>query len=262
MSDAGPQVEAPGSEAPKRASLLFRSEMFRDPMVRYMTYAALGLVVVFLATVAGALMSGVFAPTGPRSAAERQLLTAADVVKRGAVGAAWAPYIDALVATGDLGSARAALGQARATVASTTAPVPALDLSESRLLTAEGRFGDAVEAANKAQEGFQWDLDRRIAEGGDVGKAARQTGLAAGYYEAAMIKGAAYVQLRRFADAVKAYDVYIKAKPTAADILVDRGNAKAEMGDKAGAEKDFREALKYVPYDEEAKAGLSRIGAK
>jgi Flp pilus assembly protein TadD len=54
--------------------------------------------------------------------------------------------------------------------------------------------------------------------------------------------------------------VYIAKHASAADILVDRGNAKIGMGDKAGAEKDFREALRYVPYDEEAKAGLKKIG--
>ena len=74
------------------------------------------------------------------------------------------------------------------------------------------------------------------------------------------MKAQALVELGRWKDAVAAFDIYIRENRTASDILIDRGNAKAELKDKAGAEKDFREALRYVPYDEEAKAGLKRIG--
>ena len=57
------------------------------------------------------------------------------------------------------------------------------------------------------------------------------------------------------------FDLYLNAHRTASDILIDRGNAKIQLKDKKGAEADFRAALKYVPYDEQAKAGLKKIGA-
>jgi hypothetical protein len=48
--------------------------------------------------------------------------------------------------------------------------------------------------------------------------------------------------------------------PTASDVFVDRGYAKIELKDNAGAEKDFRTALRFVPYDQQAKDGLKKIG--
>jgi tetratricopeptide (TPR) repeat protein len=139
-------------------------------------------------------------------------------------------------------------------------PVSDLDLAEARLLREETRYADAVEAAGKAMKGYQAEYDAAVARGAAGATPAVKPALEAGYYEAALVKAYAYVDLRRFSDAVPMFDLYIKQFPTASDILVDRGNAKADMKDKAGAEKDFREALRYVPYDEEAKAGLKRIG--
>jgi tetratricopeptide (TPR) repeat protein len=261
MSDVGPRSKkAPARSAPKRASGLLESGIFRDPLVRGMTYVALGIVVLFLATVVGALSTGVFSPTGPRTAAERELMIAAATVQaQGAKGEAWAPYINALVAAGDLGPARVALGQARASVPG-TAPVPGIDLAEARLLTAEGRDADAADAAGTAMKGYKAEFDAKVAKSKSATTQTVRPMLAADYYNAALVKAYAYVALRKFGDAVPLFDIYIKVYPTSSDILVDRGNAKAELKDKAGAEKDFREALRFVPYDEEAKAGLKRIG--
>ena len=261
MSDVGKTEQDTPKEKPQRSAPdRPQSGIFRDPAVRLMAYGAAGLVILFLVTVIGALITGVTAPTGPRTVAERDLMVASDQVNQGAVGEAYAPYINALTGTGDLGQARVVLAQARASIVGTM-PFTALDLSEARLLTAEKKYSEAAAMADKAMKGYQAQYDKAIAQGGKAATQARQLGRAAGFYESVLVKAYAYVNLRRYGDAVKAFDIYIKARPTAADILVDRGNAKAEMKDKAGAEKDFREALKYVPYDTEAKAGLKKIGA-
>ena len=102
--------------------------------------------------------------------------------------------------------------------------------------------------------------EARLAKGGKIAAAAKEAGYGDDYYNSALLKAQALVQLGRWKEAVEAYDVFIRVNPTAADILIDRGNAKAVLKDKAGAEKDFREALRFVPYDEEAKAGLKKIG--
>jgi tetratricopeptide (TPR) repeat protein len=261
MSDVGPTEQStPSKDVKQRAPSLFERGIFRDPLVMYMAYAAAGLVILFLATVVGALATGVIAPTGPRTAAERQLLIASEQVSQGAVGEAWAPYVDALVATGDLAQARVALAQGRASFDGTST-LSDLDLSEARLLSAEGRYADAAEMAATAMKGFKAPYDRRIAAGGDMAIQAEAAGPEAAYYDAALVQAYAYVELKRFGDAVAAFDIFIGGNPTAADVLVDRGNAKVAAKDKAGAEKDFRAALKYVPYDAEAKAGLKKIGA-
>jgi tetratricopeptide (TPR) repeat protein len=261
MSDVGQKGKAvPGGRAPERAPGFFESGIFRDPVVRYMTYAAAGLVILFLVTVVGALATGVMSPTGPRTARERELQSAAATVKAGARGEAWTPYIDALVATGDLTQARVALSQARASV-SGTMPVSNIDLSEARLLSAEGRYADAAQMADRAMKGYQAEYDAKVAAlAGQKTTADNAPMRRPGYYDAALAKAYADVALKRYSDAVTAFDVYLKVNPTASDIFIDRGYAKVELNDKAGAEKDFRAALKYVPYDAEAKAGLKKIG--
>jgi tetratricopeptide (TPR) repeat protein len=261
MSDVGQRKQdASGNRAQRGAPARPKSGMFNDPVVMRMAYIAAGLVILFLAMVMGALTTGVIAPSGPRTAAERNLLMASEGISRGAKGEAYAPYISALVATGDISQARLTLVQARASITGTM-PVMALDLAEARILTAEKRYSEAAAMADKAMKGYQTRHDKAMAKGGAEAQKAAAAGLGTNYYDSVLVKAYALVNMRRYKEAVAAFDIYITKIPTASDILIDRGNAKADMNDKAGAEKDFRQALKYVPYDTEAKAGLKRIGA-
>ncbi len=114
--------------------------------------------------------------------------------------------------------------------------------------------------ADKAMKSYVKEYEARLAKAGETAATIKSAGYGADYYNAALVKASALTQLRRWKDAVAMFDIYIVKIPTASDILIDRGNAKAALNDKTGAEKDFRAALKFVPYDEEAKAGLKRIG--
>src|SRR5574340_1231398 len=255
MSDVEPLAESVSQADATQASAVRRTGMFRDPAVRVMTYLAIGLVILFLAMIVGALATGVVEPkgAGPRTAAERQLLTAAETAARGgATGAEWAPYINALVATGDLQKARVTLDTARASV-NATATAPELELAEARLELAQKRYAQAAKAAETAMKGFEARQAARLAAGGNTASRAEELGIEADYYSAALVKAYAHVEAREWEDALTMFDVYIARYPTAADILVDRGNAKVELKDTAGAEKDFREALRFVPYDADAK---------
>jgi tetratricopeptide (TPR) repeat protein len=244
MSDATPVAEA----APDRSdgATPQATGLMADPVVRRLVYTAVALVIVFLVTVLAVLVTGVAAPTGPRSVAERQLMVTA-YQAQGATGNAMAPYVSALVDAGDLNAARVALAQARASVSATTPPA-ALDLAEARLLSASGEYDKAATVADSAMNGFKATAESKDAVVGQD------------YYNAVLVKAYALVELGRLDEAVAAFDIYLKANPTASDIYIDRGNAKVVLDDKAGAEKDFREALKYVPYDKDAKAGLKKIG--
>jgi len=259
MSEAAPNPETPPKRLEKQATKPRESGLLADPVVRVMAYVALGLLVLFLASVVSVLGTGVTQRTGPRSIAERRLMMASEQLEKGAKGEAWAPYIDALIASKDLSAARVALSQARAS-ATATMPVSDLDLAEARLLSADEQYESAVTMADKAMKGYLAERDARIAKGGEIATAARASGPGEGYYNAILVRAYALVKLKRWKEAIAAFDVYIKVYTTASDIFIDRGNAKVEIGDKAGAEKDFRSALKFVPYDEEAKAGLTRIG--
>lgn len=235
-----------------------RTGIFADPVVTTMIYVALGLVVLFLASVVGVLATGIATPSGPRSVAERQLLLASSTA-RGAAGDAGAPYITALVATGDFSAARIALLQARS--GEGTATMPALDLAEARLKYATADYADAITFADSAMRGFIQKYEQRIASGGAQATAAKNVGYGEDYYNAALVKAYCLSELGKFDAAIEAFDIYIEHNPTAADILVDRANARLEAGDQSGAEADFREVLKYIPDSTEALQGLEKIGA-
>jgi tetratricopeptide (TPR) repeat protein len=258
MSDAAPIPDSP-PEPTKAPPIPRKPGLMADPVVKVMVYCAIGLVILFLATVVGVLGTGVISPSGPRSLGEKQVMVASAQVK-GAVGEAMVPYVDALIATGDLSAARVALAQARASLPATGTAFT-LDLAEARLLSAGGDYAKAIPFADKTMKGNKAKYDALVAKGGEAAAAAKDAGYGDDYYDAALVKAYALVELRRFKDAIPMFDIYIRTHPTASDILVDRGNAKAEVKDKAGAEKDFREALRFVPYDEQAKAGLKKIGA-
>jgi tetratricopeptide (TPR) repeat protein len=258
MSDTAPIPEdlPQQPEGPPRPT---ESGLLADPVVRVMIWAAIGLMILFLAMVLGALATGVVGtPTGPRSVAERQLMTALEQSK-GKVGDASAPYITALITAGNLPAARVALTQARSSMV-TTMPLSDLDLAEARLLSAEKKYADAVALADRAMSGFKAEYERWAKQNPEKAGAVKDPTYLEDYYNAALVKAYALVELGRWKEAVAAFDVYLAKNPTASDIFIDRGNAKVELRDKAGAEKDFRAALRFVPYDEEAKAGLRKIG--
>jgi tetratricopeptide (TPR) repeat protein len=199
----------------------------------------------------------VTSPTGPRSVVERQVLVASEQAQ-GASGEALAPYVNALIAAGNLPAARISLAQARGSV-NATMPVPDLDLAEARLLSTGEEYDKAVVLADSAMKGYKAEAEAMAKKAGEKVDP-ENTGYGDNYYNAAQVKANALVKLSRFKEAVAVFDIYLIGNPTASDIFIDRGNAKVELKDNAGAEKDFREALRFVPYDEEAKAGLKRIG--
>jgi len=237
-----------------------RRGIFQDPVVRTMTYVAVGLVVVFVATVVGALATGVISSTGPRTRAEKEVAVSGAAVLQGSKDpAVWGDYISALIASGQLSRAGDVIAQGKASIDdSATAE---LTLGEARLASAHGDYKQAIELADKAMKRLESVHKTALAAGGLTSKGAVIGGLPDNYYNATLLKAYAYQDMSSWSEAIKQFDAYIAHEAGAADILVDRANAKIKAGDKAGAEKDFRTALKYIPDSTEALAGLKSIGA-
>jgi len=257
MSDARSPVQDPGQNGTGTPT---RRGIFRDPAVRTMTYIAVGLVAVFVATVVGALVTGVIASTGPRTRAEKEVAVSGAAVLQGSKDpAVWGDYISALIASGQYSRANEVLVQGKASV--DDSKTAEFTLGEARLASAQGDFKQAIKLADAAMKRLETVHKAELGSGGLRAKSAAISGLHANYYAATLVKAYAYRDMSSWADAIKQFDVYITHDPGAADILVDRANAKVKAGDEAGAEQDFRSALKYVPDDTEALAGLKSIGA-
>lgn len=253
MLDSVPEP-APQKPVAKRGSI------FRDPVVRTMAFISAGIAALILVTVVSVLITGVAAPSGPRTLAEQQVAVAGAAVKEGSQDPAdWGRYLSALIASGDYGLARDVIKQGRASINDTA--TADFSLAEARLLSAEKNYKGAIAAADKAMAQMKSYNDAQRKTGGLKAKTAVINGLPDNYYDAVLVKGYAYRDLKQWKDAIAQFDIYIGHTAGASDILVDRGNAKAAAGDTAGAEADFRTALKFVPDDAEALAGLKKIGA-
>lgn len=249
-------MPTPAPAAPQPAR---KPGMMSDPLVRRMAYASVGLVVLFLVTVLSLLVTGVMAPTGPRTIAEKEIAVGRAAVSQGTTDTAvWGGYIAALVNSGDYSSAKRVISDGRATLSeSSTAE---FTLAEARLLNAQKDYNGAIEAADKVMELLDADLEARLAAGGNIKKRAEISGHHENYYLAILIKAYAHQSLGEWEKAIEQFDIYIEREKGAADILVDRGKAKIEAGDLEGAEEDFRTALKFIPDSKDALAGLDKIG--
>lgn len=260
MSDAGPDLNLSPEPASSRRRSSEPTGIFRDPVVRRMTYIAFGLVILFLVTVASALVTGVLGSGGPRTLAEKELAVYGAAVREGSKSPeVWATYISALVADGQYGRAAGVIEDARRSLDdSRTADI---SIAEVRLFAAQNKTEQAIAAADAAMKQIQDNWEARLAAGGTIAAGARVDGLPANYYTAILLKAYIYRDAKDYASAVEQFDLYLEKYPTASDILIDRALAKIELGDIAGAEADLRSGLQFDPGNAQALDALDSIGA-
>lgn len=259
-SDMSPdEIEGsvPADTPPARRA---RRSMFADPVVRVLAILTVAIVVLFLASVIGILSTGVLTPKGPRTLAEKELAEARTAVSMGTTDTAmWGQYVAALVSAGQNSRARSVLEDARKNLDDSA--TGEFNLAEARILMSEDKHEEAIKAAQEAMAQVQASYDAEVAKGGLTGSRAVITGLDENYYIAVLIIAEASEALEDWETAIANYDIYIAKFRGAADILVDRGQAKLKVDDTEGAKKDFEEALKFVPDSKEALDALDKIGA-
>jgi tetratricopeptide (TPR) repeat protein len=257
-------AQEPQSDDVSSRRAVRRPGMFDDPVVRTMAYVAGGLVILFLVAIVSVMITGVVGAgsnRGPRTLAEKNLLVSGTEVANGTADVnVWSEYISSLIGVGEYGRARRAIEDGRSVVDDSIGAD--FTLAEARLLSAQGKYTEAIAAADKAMTQMQESYDGRIAAGGESARVANLDGLSDNFGVAILIKAYAYRDLGEWDQAIEQYDTYLKDDSTAADILIDRGNAHIKVGNEDAAEKDFRAALKFIPNSAEAIAGLDAIGAK
>lgn len=237
-----------------------RTGMMADPLVRVLTYLGLGIFVTWLLVVFVGLLIGLPDPKTPRTAAERALLVYEAQIEAGTSDVrVWAGYIRSLIDAEQYNKARQVLDLALSTPSEDRSLII---VERARLSLARGDFEECVTFADEAIAEARLEIEaerQRLAE--------RQLGVVvepetpASMPAALLIKASAYEAAGDNAAAVAVYDEYLKTWTTAADVLVSRGDLKAELGDTAGAEADYREALRFGSDYRPALDGLDRIGA-
>lgn len=233
-----------------------------DPVIRWVTFAIFAVIIIWLAAVVSALMFGVLRPTGaPRTSTERDLDYYSSLTQTGkATMQQYGQYIETLIRAGQLSRAQDELNRA---VSQAKKDKSYLYAEQASLDYAHKNYQNAAEAADKAMTEAQKEL--KAFEDANVAANRRKEAGAVmpqSFSDAALIKANSLVASKDSKDAVKAFDAYLKLNSTDSDVLVARGSAKADSGDKAGAEADFRMALKFIPDYQPALNGLKKIGAK
>lgn len=260
MSESGSDLKPTETPRVRSRTASQPTGIFRDPVVRRMAYVAFGIVILFLITVASALVTGVLGGnTGPRTLAERELAVTGAAVQAGSVSAeVWASYISALVNDGQHRRAANVIEEARGSIDdSRTADIT---IAEVRLFTAQERYDDALASADAAMKQIKDNWEQRLAGGGRVAAGAQADGLPQNYYTAILLKAYIYRDGGRHNDAIEQYNLFLEENPTAADVLIDRALSRIEVGDNAGAEQDLRAALRFDAANEQALEALDRIG--
>jgi tetratricopeptide (TPR) repeat protein len=251
-TSSGSSKGAPAPSAPRSGG---------DPVVRWLALGIFAVIILWLVGMLSAMMFGLLTPAkAPRTETEAQLLTLQVTVDSGKAPAqTYAKYIGVLIDSGQYGKAQQALNEALKTAKKDKSYLFA---EQARLALAQKDYKGTVAAADQAMTTAQAELkafedenvrNNRRKEAGAV--------LATSFATAALAKAEALLGSKDYPNAIKAFDVYLKQSPTDSDILVQRALVKVQVGDKKGAEADYRTALKFIPDYQPALDGLKQIGA-
>ena len=246
---------------PAASAQVRRPQRTADPVTRWLTFVILGLIILALAGVVSAVVFGVINPGGPpRTASERDIDYFSGLVQSGkADSKAYAQYVDTLIRAGQLSKAEQALDRAMQTAKKDKSYLYA---EQAQLRLVQKDYQGTATAADTAMAEAQKELKAFMAANVAANRRADAGAtMPDSYSTAALAKASALIASKDYANAIKAYDTYLKVQPIDSDVLVERGFAKAQVGDKTGAAADYRAALKYIPDYQPALDGLKQIGA-
>jgi tetratricopeptide (TPR) repeat protein len=236
-----------------------RVSIFRDPVVRALTWGAMGLIVLYLLAVVSALVLGVIGDDKPRTMVEKnERIYEAAVIANPADIVSWERYIDALVQTEQMLAAQDAVERALASVDESA--TQSISMRQAQILLIQGDYEAGVALIDQIRTRLEQYYEN--AKGQPNSPESKGDAINENYWTVLIMKAEAQVELGDKAAAIATYDVYLEEKSAAADVLVRRGTLKAETGDIAGAEADFRAALVYLPGDPAALEGLKQIGVE
>lgn len=250
-------ADAPEKTEAVQAPVRRRRSMLDDPVVRNMTFLSIGLVLLFLVTIVSAMVTGVLGSGVASSGLQRDLtILAQEAALNPSNPAIWHLYVSALITDGQYRKAQSVIDSTSKTL--NQASNQDMLTAQAELFFATKKYDKAVTTADDVRTKLKKYYDQ--AKKNDNSPESLGQEISDNYGQALIIKAEALSKLGRNAEAIKALDEYLKANTGAADILTRRGELKILVGDKKGAEADFRSTLKYIPGDPGALAGLKKIG--
>ncbi|MBI5232460.1 MAG: hypothetical protein HY876_09895 [Coriobacteriales bacterium] len=252
----GESAEQPAAAPSPRSK---RRSIFADPVVRGLALVAALLVILYLSTVLAALLMGILSPAEPRTRVERDIRYYEQLTKQTPKDTeVWANYVGALILSKQYLRAQDVIDRASKSV--DQAGTQDILAAQAKLYVATKKHDKAIKTADEVRAKLRKWYDSERKKAGSP--AALNQEINENYYDMLLVKAEAQAASKDKKAAVKTLGVYLKDKETAADVFVRRGILRAETGDKKGAEKDFRRALKFIPDDTAALNGLKQIGVE
>ncbi|MDO8963216.1 MAG: tetratricopeptide repeat protein [Coriobacteriia bacterium] len=222
-------------------------------------WIAIAVAGVSLLTLAGyAVWAGLFDPQPPRTSQERQLsVLSALITTKPTDQYVWADYIQALVDTHQYGRALTVIAQARTAIGD----APQVDVQEARY----HYLRDDRQRALSLLEGTVARIEARRAEKREANMRKGTSGEIVKLDTEAMVKALLltariHADLGRLDEAIVALTRALKDDPSMADVLIARGDLYARKNAVDLAAEDYRAALRFMPDNAAARAGLARIG--
>lgn len=264
----GAEPEGPESQnAPARPEKVARVKPAarpKDPVVQALTLTIFAVIILALVTIAYALITGVFGNGAPKTAAQQRLMASQARVEGGSTTSTdWKMYIRGLIDTKQYKKAQEMINEGASKVPKQEIYAD-MTYMQAELYLAQGDLDKSLETADKALTQIKTTYDSAMDTYREKGEPslAMAGGLVDNYWEILLLKAEIYEKKADWKQTVAVYDEYLAEKTDAATIYTQRGKAKEQMGDTAGAEADYRETLKYIADDKEALAGLKRIGVQ
>jgi len=243
---------------PATATVRRKRSMFGDPLVKGMAIGAGVLVMLYLITVVSALLTGVVGSDQPRTRLERDIkIFEQETVAQPKNALVWATFIRALIADKEYRRAQDTIDKAMKVADQSRSQ--AITTTQAELYFAQGDYDQAIKLIDKTRKQMKDRYEVQKKKKGTpeyLGESINDN-----YWGMLLVKAEALVELGKKKEALKPLDEYIAANVGASDVLIRRGQLRVELGDKKGAEADFREALKFIPDDQQALDGLKQIGA-
>ncbi len=174
-------IETPAPSAPKRR----KTSMFDDPVVRIMAWIALGLVVLFLSGILGALMFGLVGNKAPRTAVERRVDELQNLLVTNPKDPdIHAKYILVLVSAGRYGEAETAIKKAFKVVDQTAGAD--ITIAQAKLFVAKKDYKAALAKVAEAKKIIQKNYDAEM-KSDKLPNRSKSFGMNKNYGEAALV---------------------------------------------------------------------------
>lgn len=221
---------------------------------RFLLTVVLATIIVILAVVATIVLYGFEVSKAPRTAAERAVATAeAATREKPKIAQNWVDLTYAYVAAERFADAKSASAKGKK-----VEDLPAFYIADAYMLEQQGKTVEAIKAYETAKTKATEYYDKRVKAAMEVGAkfATPNYDLA----DAAIFKARLLAKQGDATAAVKEFDIALGVDPQMSDVLVERADAKATLGDRTGARADYTDALRFIPDMPEALAGLKKVG--